>query len=408
MSIDSIQLRIALQANLKTAQNYNESILTTVPLGLVTLTEDGEICSPNPAFSEFFLCPDPEGFSIYDLFYNEETCHEIRSAMQGVREEDSEPREFEFSTGSEEEEGERHFHFHIKGLKISTSEFEAHHAPGDEGNSQARFLVTIEEISDRVKLLHGLQANLRVLKDTRDQLVDAEKLSAVGKLAAGVAHEMNNPLTAVLTYSSLLIDKLRAMPEDLQERLPRFEERLVRMKEAATVCKSIADNLLSFSRQSREEKIAVSIAETLRLTQGLIHMHLTKSQVQLEIDMPAPPPRVLTNPAELQQVFTNLIVNAIQAIGSGGKIVVKGREQDGRCLIEVSDNGPGIPAEIQQKIFDPFFTTKPLGEGTGLGLSIVYGIIQNLSGTIEIDSTMGVGTTFRISLPLLIEKDEAS
>jgi two-component system NtrC family sensor kinase len=300
---------------------------------------------------------------------------------------------------------DRYFHFHVTALKTSESERETRRLRGDNELEYSRLLATIEEISDRKKLLIGLQANLQALKDTRDQLVDAEKLSAVGKLAAGVAHEMNNPLTAVLTYSSLLIDKIQTLPEDLLERLPRFEERLKRMKEAATVCKSIADNLLSFSRQSREERIAISIAECIRLTQGLIHMQLTSNQVSLEMDLPDPAPRVLTNPAELQQVFTNLIVNAIHAIGSGGKIILKAREQGDRCIVEVTDNGPGIPPEIQQKIFDPFFTTKPLGEGTGLGLSIVYGIIQNLSGTIEIDSVMGEGTTFRISLPRLSDKD---
>lgn len=222
----------------------------------------------------------------------------------------------------------------------------------------------------------------------------AEKLAAIGQLSAGVAHELNTPLGSVLGYARLLLkDKSLTAAQ---------KERASIIAEQAKKSSSIIQGLLRFARQtSRVKKTLEScqINDIIMGTRPLLETELTKRKIELTTDL-APLEPIAADAQELEQVVLNLSMNAIQAIGSKGRIHIKTRQSGKRILMSIADNGPGIPEEIRSRIFDPFYTTKPVGEGTGLGLSICSGIISDLNGTIEVDSHIEKGTTIRVSFPL--------
>lgn len=244
-----------------------------------------------------------------------------------------------------------------------------------------------------------LEAAYKELRETQAKLIQAGKMSAVGKLAAGVAHEMNNPLTGVLTYAVLLKEELENAPEEIRSQLPEFSEQLDLIKLSAQRCKSIADNLLNFSRQSEPEMTLVNLSDVISRTFELIGAQIRHKGIKLTRDIPEGLPAIRGNANQLQQVFTNIVLNAIHVMDSGGKITVCAKRDVPECEVAISDTGPGIPKEHLDKIFEPFFTTKAIGKGTGLGLSIVYGIVQNHGGEITVDSVLGKGTTFNLRFP---------
>jgi PAS domain S-box-containing protein len=232
------------------------------------------------------------------------------------------------------------------------------------------------------------------LQETHLQLVSSEKMASLGKLAAGIAHEINNPLGGILIYSSLMI-------EDLPEDDPRRGD-LVRIVQEAGRCKEIVKSLLEFARQT-EPKMeptdvnrAISDGLFFLVNQALFHnIHIVK---QLDSFLPF----VRGNAGQLKQVFVNIIVNAAEAMhGSGTLTITTFRAPDGKTVsVEFADTGEGIPAENFTRIFDPFFTTKEVGKGTGLGLATSYGIIEDHGGRISVKSQVGEGTTFTIELPV--------
>jgi two-component system NtrC family sensor kinase len=221
--------------------------------------------------------------------------------------------------------------------------------------------VKVEERTDELKKIH-------------EQLFRSEKLASLGKLAAGVAHEINNPLTGVLTNSSLLL-------EDLDANDPRRDDVEVIVKETIR-CREIVKRLLDFARQTKPQKKLTNI-------NSLIDKNLDENI-----------PEIMADLDQIQQVFINLILNASDAMADGGKLMIDTNLTQNKDYIEVkfTDTGVGIPDEVKAKIFDPFFTTK--GHGTGLGLSISYGIIERHGGKISVDSKPGKGTIFTIHLPV--------
>ena len=245
-----------------------------------------------------------------------------------------------------------------------------------------------------------LEAAYKELRETQAKLIQEGKMSAVGKLAAGVAHEMNNPLTGVLTYAVLLKEELENAPEEIRSQLPEFPEQLDLIKLSAQRCKSIADNLLNFSRQSEPEMTLVNLSDVISGTFELIGTQIRHKGIKLTRDIPEGLPAIRGNANQLQQVFTNIVLNAIHVMDSGGKITVCAKRDGPECEVAISDTGSGIPKEHLDKIFEPFFTTKAIGKGTGLGLSIVYGIVQNHGGEITVDSVLGKGTTFNLRFPI--------
>ncbi len=222
----------------------------------------------------------------------------------------------------------------------------------------------------------------------------AEKLAAIGQLSAGVAHELNTPLGSVLGYARLLLkDKSLTAIQKEQASI---------IAEQAKKSSSIIQGLLRFARQtSREKKVLENcqLNDIIMGTRPLLETELTKRKIKLTTDL-APLEPTAADAQELEQVVLNLSMNAIQAIGSKGRIHIKTRQSGKHILMSIADNGPGIPEAIRSRIFDPFYTTKPVGEGTGLGLSICSGIIGDLGGTIDIDSHLEKGTTIRVLFPL--------
>jgi len=249
----------------------------------------------------------------------------------------------------------------------------------------------------------------RELEDAQAQLIQSEKMAAIGQLSAGVAHELNNPLGGILGYAQYTLEKMNRKPfEDLTERdFETYRKHLKDIEAQSRRCKTIVQNLLKFSRSSSKiDTSEVDINTILLETISLIEHQLTMQKVTLTSDLQDGIPPVQANAGLLQQVFTNIIINALHAMTGGGNLLITARhspglgEFSGAVEISFTDDGCGIPAEIQKNIFEPFFTTKAIGKGTGLGLSVSYGIIKEHGGEIKVESVDGCGTTFTIILPL--------
>lgn len=224
-------------------------------------------------------------------------------------------------------------------------------------------------------------------------LIQAEKLAAVGQLAAGVAHELNNPLTAVIANTQMLRLSTTNDPDDV--------EALDLIERAGKRAQEVVRDLLDFARQQRVDFIYVDVNETLRQSMSLIMGQWSKHNVIVHTELPDDLPAIQANADHLQTVWLNLLVNARDALPEeGGRIEVKSWSQDSRVMVSISDNGEGIPPENLKKIFEPFFTTKDPGKGTGLGLSACYRIIKQHGGSIEVESSEQAGTTVKVSLPL--------
>lgn len=236
------------------------------------------------------------------------------------------------------------------------------------------------------------------LKCTQTQLIQSEKLSAIGRLAAGVAHEINSPLTPIMTYSVLMKNKFSAVPEDIRSHLPKFSKWLDVIESCSKQCKALTDKLLTFSRQTDTQMGPVYLPDVIDKTIDLVAFQLRYKSIRLVRKIDEKIPRIYGNANKLQQVLTNILINAVDASERRGKITITASCKKEICIISISDTGCGIPQKHIGKIFDPFFTTKPAGQGTGLGLSIVYGIIQEHNGEISVESELKKGTSFFIKL----------
>jgi two-component system NtrC family sensor kinase len=230
------------------------------------------------------------------------------------------------------------------------------------------------------------------MKKINSQLFRSEKLASLGKLAAGVAHEINNPLTGILTNSSLLL-------EDLPADDPRREDVEVMVHETIR-CREIVKRLLDFARQTKPQKRLANINALIENIVLLVRNQTSFRSILIEKKLDDIP-EVLVDPDQIQQVFVNIILNAAEAMTKGGILTItSGTSPKGDFLvIRIADTGPGISEEVRERIFDPFYTTKE--HGTGLGLSISYGIVEQHGGTISVESCLGKGSTFLIQLPVL-------
>ncbi len=227
--------------------------------------------------------------------------------------------------------------------------------------------------------------------DLERRLVQADKLSSIGLLAAGVAHEVNTPLAVISTYAQMLGKQVSG-----DEAKAKLLEKIARQTFRAS---EIVNSLLNFSRTSTTDYVDVDLNRVVRETVSLVEHQLKKTNVGVELDLAEDLPAVRGNFGKLQQVFLNLFLNARDAMDGTGVLSVRSRQENSRARIEVSDTGHGITSENVAKIFDPFFTTKGSKKGTGLGLSVTYGIVQEHGGSIEVQSTPGQGTLFRLDFP---------
>jgi PAS domain S-box-containing protein len=253
-----------------------------------------------------------------------------------------------------------------------------------------------------VGIFSDLRERMRIrreLEEAKIQLMQTEKIASVGRLAAGVAHEINNPLSGILLYADMLMKELEENPQwsaDLQEIIDQTLR-----------CKEIVTRLLEFSRQSAGQRVPFEINHIINRSAELLARQSLFHDIEFMIDLQPDIPQMTGDPGQLQQVFTNLIINAGSAMKGKGKIVITSRF-DSDCeevSLQFADTGPGISPEIVDKIFEPFFTTKRPGEGTGLGLSVAYGIIQQHGGTIEVKNSELGGAIFTMTLPLECPED---
>ncbi len=239
-------------------------------------------------------------------------------------------------------------------------------------------------------------------KKMNEAVIHAEKLASIGRLAAGVVHEINNPLATIAACS----EALNARVDDIQETAMHedFSEYLQIIRDEAFRCKTITNSLLEFSHQRQAEKTAADINQIIEQTLLLVKHHpkLGKMKVIKELDHLHT--HAFVNEGQMKQIFIALISNAFDAMEGDGSLTIRTRRSHSDTVhavcVEFIDTGCGIPASQLPKIFDPFFTTKPLGRGTGLGLSVCYGIVSEHGGKIEVDSTEGTGSTFRVLLPI--------
>ncbi len=247
------------------------------------------------------------------------------------------------------------------------------------------------------------------LEDAQAQLIQSEKMSAIGQLAAGVAHELNNPLGGILGYAQFALEKMKkkGTGEFGDKEVNSFIRYLTDIETQARRCKAIVQNLLRFSRSRRETEFdEVNVNAIIEDTVTFVEHQLHMNQIELKLETDADLPAIQGNGGQLQQVFTNLIINAMHASAPETCITVKSRyspalgEFGGAVELQFIDRGSGIEPENVKKIFEPFFTTKEVGKGTGLGLSVSYGIIKDHGGEIKVDSVIGQGTTFTLILPV--------
>jgi two-component system, NtrC family, sensor kinase len=240
-----------------------------------------------------------------------------------------------------------------------------------------------------------IEKNVETLKNTQAQLIQSEKLSAVGEFVAGVAHELNNPLAAVVGFSEMLKEN------DVDTKNRRYLDMIYK---SAQRCQKIVQSLLSFARRHQHERKPMSVNSMVEAVLEMLNYQLRTSNIDVVTQLDPVLPVVLADGHQIQQVLLNVINNARQAIEShqsGGQIKILTETSVEHVHITIRDSGPGISAENLLRIFDPFFTTKQVGQGTGLGLSLCYGIIKEHGGNITPSSRPGEGTTFTIELPIL-------
>lgn len=268
------------------------------------------------------------------------------------------------------------------GNKIQKQDYIAHAYPlYDENGAMQSAVMYYHDVTEELRL--------------KQEVIQQEKMAAIGMLAGGVAHEVNNPLGGVLAFTQLLLRKMESNPdayEDLKE-----------IEKAAIRCKKIVQELLDFSRISRDkEKTVVCVNTLLEKVLPFVQMEMRSLNIEMQLKLAQGLPNVFAVPDRLQQVFLNLMTNACHAMTKGGKLTLSTTldKKAGEVWIQFKDTGEGMPEEIKERIFEPFFTTKDPGKGTGLGLPISYRIVRENGGHIDVESEKGKGSTFTVRLPV--------
>ena len=353
-------------AELKLLKEFNESIIESINVGLLAVDLEGRVTRLNSALEEILDISRNEsvGKRVEDLF-SEDFTDTLRQVLGNDRWRLRETRNI--------------YKIHTATFAGRTLVLNIAIAPLQDSQEQTGALVVIEDVTSRVRL--------------EEQLQQREKLSSIGLLAAGVAHEVNTPLTGVSSYTQMLLGML-------SETDPKHAL-LLKVRRQAERATNIVNNLLNFSRTGdASEFTELDISRVLDDTLQLLEPQLRGNRIEIVREYDPDSPVVFGNAGKLQQVFTNLLLNARDAIPAGGSIRISTiPAEDHSLTIEVSDSGMGIAPENVAKIYDPFYTTKGVGRGTGLGLAVSYGIVQEHSGHISVESNPGRGTAFRITLP---------
>jgi PAS domain S-box-containing protein len=294
-----------------------------------------------------------------------------------------------------------------------------------------------EQNAKLAELIQSERIAHEALKSAQSRMVETAKLAGLGEMVAGVAHEINNPLAFVSNNIAVLqrdladlqslialyregepalqaarpdlINRIWQLSEsiDLDYTMSNLQSILTRTREGLKRIHQIVKDLRIFARVDAGELTEFDLNQGIDSTLNIVRGHAKKKDVTLQVDL-GPIPTITGSAAKINQVIMNIVVNAIDASNTGGVVTVRSRPEPGGVRFEVEDRGTGIDPAIRERIFDPFFTTKPVGVGTGLGLSISYGIVQDHGGSIEVDSTPGVGTTFIVHLPLTVPHQTAA
>ena len=269
--------------------------------------------------------------------------------------------------------------------------------------------VELHDAFNKISLLNitlekRVEERTKELREKQHQLVQAGKLAAIGQLGAGIAHELNNPIAGILGYTQFMLDIVSKENLKIDE-VYTFKKYLQHIENGSRRCKEIVQNLLQFARKSPEEVVSVNVNNVVEDTLSLIERQLLVNKIEVIKNLAPDVKQVDGNRVQLQQVFTNIIINAQQAMPEGGQLFISTRNENGNVAMEFKDTGCGIPEKYKDRIFEPFFTTKMDWKGTGLGLSICYDIIKNHSGNIVVDSQLGKGAVFTIILPVKSDKN---
>ena len=275
------------------------------------------------------------------------------------------------------------------GPKLSDTPYQA------EDDSALRTLANQLAVAiANARLVTDLENSLAEVRRMQEQLVQTSKLSAMGELVAGVAHELNNPLTAIKGYSQMLMDDAE-MPASFRQDLERIDG-------AADRCSRIVRNLLLFARRREAQQQMCDLNRIVRDALALNEYQLKVDNIEIVLDLAQNLPATFADSHQLQQVFLNIITNAQQAMRqtNGGKLTIVSWSTGGLIHVSISDTGPGMAQEVRSRIFEPFFTTKTIGVGTGLGLAICYGIVKAHEGEILVQSAPGQGASFVVTLPV--------
>jgi len=252
------------------------------------------------------------------------------------------------------------------------------------------------------KVLDRLKQSDREKAKSDEVLVHESKMAALGKMAAGVAHEINNPLAVIAEEAGWMKDLLKEEDVVQSSNFQEFDESIKKIEYHVERVKKVTHRLLGFARRMEPTVEKVLVNQVLEECVGFLENEALYQNITIQKELAPDLPMTTSDSSQLQQVFLNILNNAIDAIGKNGTITLKTSYQpdNQQIVIKISDTGPGMTQETVEKIFDPFFTTKEVGKGTGLGLSISYSIIEKLGGTIYVDSKIGKGTTFTIKLPV--------
>jgi PAS domain S-box-containing protein len=351
----------------ETLKSRQEQILESSGVGLLLLDAGGRVLACNRALEQIYGLPREQaiGRTMAEVF----PLHTVRRIERELA---------SVATGGEARIY-RHTLVNRAGNRIVVNLAVSSARPETEEGAR---VVTFDDVTERVKL--------------EEQVLRTERLASLGMLAAGVAHEVNTPLTGISSYTQMLL-------EDLASDDPRREV-LLKIEEQSHRASSIANSLLNLVRPERAIFERLSLSDTVREVLRLLEPQIRGRGLTLETELDEDGPRVDGHKGKLQQVLLNLLLNARDAVDEGGRIRVATYARDGRAILEVTDDGMGISEDDLPRIFDPFFTTKGRGKGTGLGLSISHGIVREHNGELHVESVPGEVTRFRVELP--VARDE--
>jgi two-component system NtrC family sensor kinase len=356
---------------LRGLKEYNENILESLDAGIVVLDLEGRVVRWNRSMEALEGRPRLQVLGrTLDTVFPEAFLEALRSSL----------------VLGDHEEIAHIYKLHLpssdgRSLMVNVSVAPFQSAPGERCGT----ILILEDVTSRVRL--------------EEQLQHAEKMASVGLLAAGVAHEVNTPLAGISSYTQLLRGQLDET-DPRQQVLEKIEKQSFRAAK-------IINGLLNFSRSGGTEFEQVDVNRVLLDALSLVEHQLEGANIRVRRELAQDLPPVRGNANRIQQVFFNLVLNARDAMPSGGWLTLATSAEAGSVLIEVKDTGHGIRREHIRRIYDPFFTTKGIGRGTGLGLSVSYGIVQEHGGAIFVDSAPGHGTAFQVTFPALVASEAA-